>query len=241
MQSQERYAQRYGCGISSVHEKEKRGGSATRQARRQSNGEKANRRRTPSDCQKCSSGALGNSVQKGERMKLILVAFFFSILLHAQDATELEARYKTCAKHSIPSDKCTPEIYQQLKAKDDAPLDPNTAAALKAAKEYRKRLKNPESMQVQTAYVTERGDICLEIGGQNTLGGMSVSRIVYTSKGRWMDEGGFLGGMARDQSGSYTVDRWGGYCTKPPTPFHPNQKLLPGIDVTGNVNRALKQ
>lgn len=174
-------------------------------------------------------------------MKPMLAVFLLSVLLHGQDATELEALYKTCAKHSIPADKCTPEIYQQLKAKDDAPLDPKTAAALKAAKEYRGRLKNPESMQIQTAYVTERGDICLEIGGQNGLGGMSVSRVVYTSKGRWMDGGGVLGGMARDQSGSYQVDRWGGFCTKPPTPFHPNPKLLPGTDVTGNVNRALKQ
>lgn len=30
-------------------------------------------------------------------------------------------------KHHIPADKCTPEIYQQLKAKDNAPLDPTSA------------------------------------------------------------------------------------------------------------------
>ena len=56
-----------------------------------------------------------------------------------------------------------------------------------------------------------------------------------------MDEGGFLGAMAADQSGSYQVDRWGGYCTEVPTPFHPNQKLLPGTDVTEKVNQALKR
>lgn len=42
--------------------------------------------------------------------------------LQAQDASALEAQYKTCAKHYIPADKCTPEIYQQLKAKENAPV-----------------------------------------------------------------------------------------------------------------------
>lgn len=56
-----------------------------------------------------------------------------------QDASALEAQYKTCAKHYIPAEKCTPEIYQQLKAKDQAPLDPKAAAALSAVKEYRTR------------------------------------------------------------------------------------------------------
>jgi hypothetical protein len=179
-------------------------------------------------------------------MKTLLAVIFLSAVsvgqtTTTQDAEALEAQYKTCAKHYIPAEKCTPEIYQQLKAKDNAPLDPKTAAALKAVKEYQSRLKNPASMQVHTAYVTERGDICLEIAGQNAMGGMSVSRVVYTSKGRWLDEGGFLGGMAAHNSGSYEVDRWGqGGCTKPPTPFHSNQKLLPGTDVTEKVNQALK-
>jgi len=165
-----------------------------------------------------------------------------------EDASALEARYKTCAKHYIPSDKCTPEIYEQLKAKDNAPLDPTAAAALKAVKEYQTRLKNPDSMQVHTAYVTDRGAICLEIAGQNAMGGLSVSRVVYLSptlthrdKGKWLDEGGFLGGMAAaDHGGGYQVDRWGAACTNPPTPFHPTQKLYPGTDVTEKVKEALK-
>ena len=37
-----------------------------------------------------------------------------------QDAAALEAQYRTCAKHYIPADKCTPEIYRQLKEKDNA-------------------------------------------------------------------------------------------------------------------------
>lgn len=75
-------------------------------------------------------------------------------------------------------------------------------------------MKNPESMQVQTAYVTEKGNVCLVIGGQNGMGGMSVSRIVYTSRGHWLDESGFGGAMAAGHSGSYEVDRWGGLCQK---------------------------
>jgi hypothetical protein len=152
----------------------------------------------------------------------------------AQNAAALEEQYKTCSKHYIPPDKCTPEIYQQLKEKDNVPLDVNTSAALKAAKEYQTRLKNPSSMQVHTAYVTERGDVCLEVGGQNAMGGLTVSRVVYTSRGRWLDEGGFLGSMAQQNGGG--VDRWLGVCTK--GTFRP--KLVPGTDVTEKVNTALK-
>jgi hypothetical protein len=138
-----------------------------------------------------------------------------------QDAAAMEEQYKTCAKHYIPADKCTPEIYKQLKDKDNAPLDANTASALKAAKEYQGRLKNPASMQVHTAYVTDKGDVCLEIGGQNTLGGQTVSRVVYTSKGKW-----WVGG-----------DDWmPGHCTKG---FR--EKWVSGTDVTDKVNQALKE
>ena len=155
-----------------------------------------------------------------------------------QDATAMEEQYKTCAKHYIPADKCTPEIYRQLKDKDNAPLDANTASALQAAKEYQRKLKNPASMQVQTAYVTDAGNVCLVIGGQNTLGGQTVSRVVYTSKGRWLDEGGVLGGVAQGQHpAAGGVDRWPGYSTT--KGFH--QKLVPGTDVTDKVNQALEE
>jgi hypothetical protein len=164
----------------------------------------------------------------------------------AEDATALEARYKTCAKHYIPTEKCTPEIYQQLKEKDEAPPDSKTAAALGAVKEYRIRLKNPDSMQVHTAYVTNDGAVCLEIGGQNGMGGPSVSRVVYLSdawphrgKGKWMDEGGILGGMAANNSGTYQVDRWGGFCYKVKAFGKPGD-LFPGTDVTEKVTQALK-
>jgi hypothetical protein len=163
-----------------------------------------------------------------------------------EDATALEARYKMCAKHYIPAEKCTPEIYQQLKKKDDAPLDTQSATALKAVKEYRNRLKNPDSMQLHTAYVTNEGAVCLEIAGQNGMGGMSVSRVVYLTdawphrgKGKWMDEGGVIGAMSADHSGNYQVDRWGGFCAKVKA-FGGEGPLNPGTDVTEKVKEALK-
>jgi hypothetical protein len=166
--------------------------------------------------------------------------------LPAQDAAAMEAQYKTCAKHYIPADKCTPEIYQQLKAKDEAPLDPTTATAFKAVKEYQSRLKNPDSMQVRTTYFTDEGAICMEIAAQNSMGGMAVSRIVYITpdwkgnkrlRDHWLDESGFGGSASADlqrMTGSgYNVDRWDHVCIK-------SKNLLPGKDVTEKVNQALK-
>jgi len=157
-----------------------------------------------------------------------------------QDATALEAQYKTCAKHYIPAEKCTPEIYSQLKAKDEAPLDPKTSEVLRLVKEYQSRLKNPGSMQVHTAYATDEG------AGQNGMGGMSVSRVVYLTdawphrgKGKWMDEGGFGGSLAADHSGSYQVDRWPGFCYKVKA-FGKQGDMSPGIDLTEKINQALK-
>jgi hypothetical protein len=181
---------------------------------------------------------------------MLLSALSFGQTTATQDAAELEAQYGTCAKHHIPADKCTPEIYQQLKAKDNAPLDPTTAVALKAVKEYQTRLKNPASMQVQTAYVTDDGAVCLEIGGQNGTGGISVSRIVLTSKGQRFDENGFGGSASADFErhfgGGYEVDRWrvrvrdssghrNGVCQKKPG------EMQPGKDVTEKVNQVLKR
>jgi len=186
------------------------------------------------------------------------LAFFIAVLsvmplvgrtqtaAQAQDATALEAQYKTCAKHYIPAEKCTPEIYQQLKDKENAPPDSTTATVLQAVKEYQTRLKNPQSMQVHTAYVTNEGAVCLEIAGQNGMGGMSVSRVVYLTdawphrgKGKWMDEGGFGGGMAAEHSGTYQVDRWGGFCYKVKA-FGKQGDMNPGTDVTEKVNQYLK-
>jgi hypothetical protein len=176
------------------------------------------------------------------RAGVFLVPLLFSYGLlsaqpQAQDAAALEAQYKTCAKHYIPADKCTSEIYQQLKATDEAPPDTKTAAALRSAKEYRAGLKNPESMQIHSAYVTDKGDVCPEIGGQNGAGGMTVSRVVYTAKARWLDEGGFAGAFLQEhQHVGGGVDRWDGYCEK--GTFH--KKLVPGTDVTEKVKQALK-
>jgi hypothetical protein len=186
-------------------------------------------------------------------MKCLSIAFLLlSVSAAGQTAAELEAQYKTCAKHYIPADKCTPEIYRQLKAKDEAPPDEKTAIALKAVKEYRTRLKNPESMQVHTAYLTDDGAVCLEIGGQNPMGGMSVSRVVYVTaewkgakrlRDHWLDEGGFGGsGSAqaqRDSGSGFEVDRWPGVCEKTKS-FGRVGDMKPGTDVTEKVNAALK-
>jgi hypothetical protein len=169
-------------------------------------------------------------------MAVMLLA---SLPLRGQDAAAMEEQYKTCAKHFIPAEKCTPEIYRQLKEKDTAPLDPKVAFALQGVKQYQKRLKNPESMQIHTAYVTDRGDACLEIGAQNSVGGQTVSRIVYLANGKFLDEGGFRGMIAQDDSFSEGraggVDRWQRVCLKG---FH--QKLVPGTDVTEDVKKAFK-
>jgi hypothetical protein len=181
-------------------------------------------------------------------MKTLLAVMLLSALSFGQtsateDAEALEAQYKTCAKHYIPADKCTPEIYRQLKEKDNAPLDPTSAAALKAIKAYQAALKNPDSLQLRTAYVTEKGNICLEIGAQNSRGGMSVSRVVYTAKGKWLDQGGVLGSNSADlermKGSGYTADRWPNYCYKMKA-FGGEGDMFPGTDVTDKVKQALK-
>lgn len=188
-----------------------------------------------------------------QKLIVLVIGLIALPLVHAQDATALEEQYKTCARHSIPSDKCTPEIYQQLKAKDNTPLDPTIATALIAVKEYRGHLKNPASMQVQTAYVTDQGAVCLAIGAQNGLGGISVSRVVYVTqdfkgakrlRGHWYDESGFGGANSADiqrMSGSgLVVDRWPVVCYKEKS-FGRQGDMLPGTDVTDKVNQALQR
>jgi hypothetical protein len=154
-----------------------------------------------------------------------------------QDATAMEDQYKTCAGHYIPADKCTPEIYQQLKDKDNALQDSDTAFALKAVKEYQSLLLNPASMQIQTAYVTYRRAVCLKVGGQNGLGGMAVNRVVYQTQviSRGKHKGEMKGELDYDDSGKR--DPWLGVCTEG---FFV-AKMVPGTDVTDSVNQALKE
>jgi hypothetical protein len=179
--------------------------------------------------------------------KIILVF----LLLNAssalgQDAAQLEAQYKTCSKHYIPAEKCTPEIYAQLKEKDNAPPDPDVAHAVAAIHDYQRGLKNRGSLEVQTAYITDKGDLCLAISGQNSLGGSTVSRVVLTAQGKWKDDTGFLADAFYAGNGPSPggVDRWPVYCTKPTFGFHSrsfrNPKMVPGTDITDAVNRQLK-
>ncbi len=133
------------------------------------------------------------------------------------DAGALEAQYKTCTKHYIPADKCTSEIYQQLKAKDEAPLDPTIASVLRAVKKYQGGLTNPASLVVRAAHVAaNNGDICLDILAQNNVGGMSLSWVTYSSQGKWLGE---------SPCEEIVVD---------------GQMVEVGIDVTEQVNQALK-
>ncbi|HEY5329553.1 MAG TPA: hypothetical protein VIJ79_06695 [Acidobacteriaceae bacterium] len=173
---------------------------------------------------------------------MILTIMLFTVLFVPQeapqkpDATAMEAQYKTCAKHYIPTEKCTPEVYQQLKEKDAAPLDADTAFALGAVNEYRPLLKNPGSMQIRAAYIflnkckkCEPDDktVCLEVSAQNGFGGMTtnhIARITMRGKTRWEYES--------DTTGPFVMhfDPWDSGC-----------KYVTGrIDVTEKVNQALK-
>src|SRR6266700_1255444 len=145
-----------------------------------------------------------------------------------QDADALEAQYKTCATHYIPSDKCTPEIYQQLKAKNKpAVLEGPAATAFRVIKEYQPRLKNPASMQLRYAYVTDKGDVCVTLGGQNSMGGTSVQRVGYKANNRipWREEGTLLGGDNPFEGVCKGI--WNG-------------KTSPGVEVTETVNKAFE-
>lgn len=154
----------------------------------------------------------------------------------AQDAGALEDQYKTCAKHSIPADKCTSEIYSQLKAKDNVSLDPRVVLALDAVKSLRSAFFNPESLQVRVAYAADeskfgdhsRPSVCLELGGQNQLGGMAVKRYIYYSISNKKHP-------EKEHMTYYEIEGVGSlvFCSS-------KGKLLPGQDVTEQVRQALK-
>jgi hypothetical protein len=191
--------------------------------------------------------------KEGPYMKLYMIALLilpvgcgpssFGQTTATQDADALEAQYKTCAKHSIPSDKCTPEIYRQLQEKDSAAakLDPQTAEALTAVAAYRDMLKNPDSMQVRSAKIVDftiRKDayhaICLVIGGQNGFGGVTERGVAYVTYGHgektkslWTENASGFGRTY--ESMCFTPHAFSG-----PVPRD-------GIDVTEKVNQALKR
>ncbi|MGA9801850.1 MAG: hypothetical protein WBQ46_01250 [Terriglobales bacterium] len=109
-------------------------------------------------------------------------------------------------------------------------------------------------MQLRTAYLTDEGAVCLEIGAQNGRGGISVSRVVYVTpdwkgakrlSGHWLDESGFGGSASadfqRDFGGGFEVDRWRGVCQKAKAFSASGGDMKPGKDVTDKVNEALKR
>lgn len=185
----------------------------------------------------------------------------------AQDAETLEDQYKTCAKHYIPADKCTLEIYGQLKAKDNAPLDPNVTLALEAVKMVvsptasnrapdNHGFINPDTVQVRVAYVIEPGTngktgmkqvhrgmsknyptVCLELGGQNPLGGTAVQRYaVWKNTNEKHPEKEHMNSMQLSHSALDGGLSWWPECAAGGF----SGKLAPGADVTEQVQKVLK-
>ncbi len=112
-----------------------------------------------------------------------------STQVKAQDAAALEEQYTTCEKHHIPTDKCTPEIYAQLKAKDNAPLSPEVRLGLTVAKTVQARLLNPASFQLRRPSVLPRSSakdggayVCVVYGAQTVVGGIVVDSETFHEK-----------------------------------------------------------
>jgi hypothetical protein len=174
---------------------------------------------------------------------LLLFALSFGQTAATQDAAELEAQYGTCAKHSIPADKCTPEIYRQLQEKDNAAakLDPQTAEVLNAVAAYRDMLKNPDSMQVRSAKIVDftirKGSyhaVCLVIGGQNGFGGVTTRGVAYVIYGH----GGKTKSLWTENESGFGRT-YESICFTPHAFSDPAPR--PGADVTEKVNQALKR
>jgi hypothetical protein len=112
-----------------------------------------------------------------------------STRVKAQDAAALEEQYTTCEKHHIPADKCTPEIYAQLKAKDNAPLSPEVRLGVTVARTVVTQLLNPASFQVRKVSVLPRSlakdggaYVCVAYGAQAVAGGMVVNTKTFHEK-----------------------------------------------------------
>lgn len=184
-------------------------------------------------------------MKKAMAVVVVLVSLVvLEVAGYGQDAAQMEEQYKTCAQHYIPADKCTPAIYAQLKARDNAPLDPGVVLALSGLKLVQDELKNPESMQIRFVYVTEGGHgrihgpvVCMEVGGQNSLGGMTVGLYAYfrtLNKKHPEREKMVLGTAGGPNLWGKVV--WGFPCT----PLF-DIKLYPGQDITDQVKQALQR
>jgi hypothetical protein len=164
----------------------------------------------------------------------------------AQDAAALEEQYKTCAKHYIPADRCTTEVYQQLKVKDNAPINPDVAFVLDGIKGVQSSFYNPSSMQVRFAYIEDAGEkafrtlvdgpvACFELAGQNQYGGMSIQRYSYyrTLNTKHPEKEKLKFDAHGPSSSGVIVWPW------PCVSFFSN-KLHPGHDLTAAVIQALQ-
>ena len=113
------------------------------------------------------------------------------------DAAALEAQYKTCAKHSIPADKCTLEIYHQLRDKDEAqyvapyakpapPADADVNLAVRGITMMRDSVLDPTSFTVLQVLVSPKSGGCVHYVASNTFGGRVQQWGIYglDKKGR---------------------------------------------------------
>lgn len=112
-----------------------------------------------------------------------------STRVRAQDAASLEEQYTTCEKHHIPAEKCTPEIYAQLKAKDNAPLSPEVGLGLAVARTVLVQLLNPASFQIRRVSVLPSSlakdggaYVCVVYGAQAVAGGILVDSKTFHEK-----------------------------------------------------------
>ena len=114
-----------------------------------------------------------------------LVLLFSGVGLKGQDAAALEEQYKTCARHYIPTDKCTPEIYKQLKDKENAPLEHNVAPSLSGVQTKWTRIEKTDALRGTTsARFTMEGKF-LEAPQQSKIS--SPTFVVDCDPNKWRD------------------------------------------------------
>jgi len=144
------------------------------------------------------------------------------------DAGALEAQYKTCAKHSIPADNCTLEVYYQLRDKDE----PQGAAAAQGLVDVagvnqaiqgtimmRDGVRDPTSFTVLQVLLEPNGG-CVHYVASNAFGGRVQQWGVYS-----MDKKGRIT-VALNLQFQYYID----WCVK-----------SSWRDVTAEVKKAISQ
>jgi hypothetical protein len=130
-----------------------------------------------------------------DTVKTLLAVLLLSALsfgqTSTQDAGALEARYGTCDKHHIPSDKCTVDIYRQLVKKDNA---------AKAAKEKRDLFLLEVKNELTTLHsCTQFED--LDAGGSVTAEGPWLTKEALkkcSDAAEWLTKNGLADSVKRE-------------------------------------------